>query len=132
MIQTFRENRILSQVYALVVNFCTYVWYCIVSVVSKHAEQKPVEASQFKQAEMKSRTPRPQTWETKRKTYKQTANWTNEDLCAFVQELTEEFGDQASVYAETMKKHKLRGRHLHMLKTRGEGGFDTSKTPARF
>ena len=44
------------------------------------------------------------------------ANWTNEDLCAFVQEQTEEFGDQASVYAETMKKHKLRGRHLHRLK----------------
>ena len=43
MIQTFRENRILSQLYALVVNFCTHVWYCIVSVVFKHAEQKPVE-----------------------------------------------------------------------------------------
>ena len=41
--------------------------------------------------------------------------WTVEDVCTFVQGLRQEFGDQASVYAAAMKKHKIKGGGLQRL-----------------
>jgi hypothetical protein len=38
--------------------------------------------------------------------------WTIEDVCAFVQELSLEFGDQASVYAAAMKEKAIDGEAL--------------------
>ena len=51
MTQRIRENRILSQLYALVVYACTYMWRYISSVVPKHTEQKPLEVSESKAQE---------------------------------------------------------------------------------
>ena len=38
--------------------------------------------------------------------------WTIEDVCTFVQGLSQEFGDQASVYAAAMKKEAIDGKAL--------------------
>ena len=38
--------------------------------------------------------------------------WTVEDVCRFVQGLSQEFGDQASVYAAAMKKQAIDGKAL--------------------
>ena len=38
--------------------------------------------------------------------------WTIEDVCTFVQGLSQEFGDQASVYAAAMKEQAIDGEAL--------------------
>ena len=38
--------------------------------------------------------------------------WTIEDVCTFVQGLSQEFGDQASVYAAAMKEQEIDGKAL--------------------
>ena len=38
--------------------------------------------------------------------------WTIEDVCTFVQGLSLEFGDQASVYAAVMKEEEIDGEAL--------------------
>ena len=38
--------------------------------------------------------------------------WTIEDVCTFVQGLSQEFGDQASVYAAAMKEQAIDGKTL--------------------
>jgi hypothetical protein len=38
--------------------------------------------------------------------------WTIEDACTFVQGLSQEFGDQASVYAAAMRKEAIDGKAL--------------------
>ena len=38
--------------------------------------------------------------------------WTIEDVCTFVQGLSQEFGDQASVYAAAMKEKAIDGEAL--------------------
>ena len=38
--------------------------------------------------------------------------WTVEDVCTFVQGLSQEFGDQASVYAAAMKEQAIDGEAL--------------------
>jgi len=38
--------------------------------------------------------------------------WTIEDACTFVQGLSQEFGDQASVYAAAMKEQEIDGKAL--------------------
>ena len=38
--------------------------------------------------------------------------WTVEDVCRFVQGLSQEFGDQASVYAAAMKEQAIDGKAL--------------------
>ena len=38
--------------------------------------------------------------------------WTIEDVCTFVQGLSQTFGDQASVYAAAMKEEEIDGKAL--------------------
>ena len=38
--------------------------------------------------------------------------WTIEDVCTFVQGLSQEFGDKASVYAAAMKEQEIDGKAL--------------------
>ena len=38
--------------------------------------------------------------------------WTIEDVCTFVQGLSQEYGDQASVYAAAMKEEEIDGEAL--------------------
>ena len=38
--------------------------------------------------------------------------WTVEDVCTFVQGLSQTFGDQASVYAAAMKEEEIDGKAL--------------------
>ena len=38
--------------------------------------------------------------------------WTIQDVCTFVQGLSQEYGDQASVYAAAMKEEEIDGKAL--------------------
>ena len=53
--------------------------------------------------------------------------WTVEDVCRFVQGLSQEFGDQASVYAAAMKEQAIDGKTLLDLSSANPSANDKLK-----
>ena len=53
--------------------------------------------------------------------------WTIEDVCTFVQGLSQEFGDQASVYAAAMKEEEIDGKALLHLSAENPSANDKLK-----
>ena len=110
MIQTFRENRILSQLYALVVYACTYMWRYISSVILQKSEiQRWIDENAVKLPDNHIKDPRRRA----RRMHKEELPeeiFTGSGVQAQKEELPEEIFTESGVQAQETEKLIACGR----------------------